>query len=43
VEGLTLGGIPIVSKEEKRNALILFGILIFLAVVYYVFIQVVGW
>ncbi len=28
---------------EKRNALILFGILIFLAVVYYVFIQAVGW
>ncbi len=28
---------------EKRNAFILLGILIFLAVVYYVFIQVVGW
>jgi len=32
-----------VSKEEKRNALILLGILIFLFVVYYVFIQAVGW
>ncbi len=30
------------TTHEKRNALILFGILIFLAVVYYVFIQVVG-
>ncbi len=31
------------TSLEKRNALILLGILIFLAVVYYVFIQVVGW
>ncbi len=31
------------TTHEKRNALILLGILIFLAVVYYVFIQVVGW
>ncbi len=31
------------TKEEKRNAFILLAILIFLAVVYYVFIQVVGW
>ncbi len=38
-----MGGIPIVTAREIRNALILFGILIFLAVSYYVFIQVVGW
>ncbi len=31
------------TSQEKRNALILLAILIFLAVVYYVFIQVVGW
>ncbi len=42
-EGVTLGGLPIMTSLEKRNALILLGILIFLAVVYYVFIQVVGW
>lgn len=31
------------SQLEKRNALILLGILVFLAVTYYVFIQAVGW
>ncbi len=31
------------TTHEQRNALILFGILIFLVVVYYMFIQVVGW
>ncbi len=31
------------STHEKRNAAILLAILIFLAVSYYIFIQVVGW
>ncbi len=31
------------TSLEKRNAAILFAILIFLAVSYYVFIQAVGW